>query len=1061
MKRTVLIFIIIFLALTSCDFNKGNTTEIVIAVAGPGPFEGDGTSIGMAFNNAAEMYLDLFNEENKASGLRIRYECFDDKNDPELAADVAGVISKRNDIVGVIGHNFSSCSKSAGEVYKANSMPAISPSSTSVDLCKNNPWYFRTIFDDNLQGEFLGTYAARILKYKTASIIVADHQYGKNLAGAFEKTFELNSSKVTEKHIFSSDTDDFEKNIRAYGDKIKSEKERSLVFISSYAAAGGRVVKILKDMGIENEIMGTDSFDSDNFLNSFNDVRDNQRRPEGFYTDGLYVTSPMLFDMEGQESQAFRKGYEIRYDKPPEWTAAFAYDSIKILCQAIIKSGVSGKPDQIREDRRKVRNWLADMQTIEKNVSGVTGINIFDKYGNSLQSPFMGIYKNRQIVPAHTQIYLSNKGAKPEACLSLLNGGLTWCKTSAVYTGIRIDEISNFDTHKMTCDLGFYFWFRYTGDIKPEAVEFLNANEKVEIREIPVIEEPGSLKYNLYYAEGNFNIDDIGGSKFRQHTISVSFRNKDVANRDLVYVMDMGAAMENRKLLKGWHIRNLLPYQDTYERKVFGNPEYHKKDQKKFSRFTAGIVVQKQVISLRGIEIPSYIGNMLMLFVVLMAGFSSIASKIKFKFFTEKKLWVMDAVSLTLFLLVIENMILNRLLTGAEPYLVSGVVHIFDILWWVGTAVLASRAVNSFFLQPVEKNTGRKIPKIVYRFITFVICVFALFGILAFVYEQKITSLLATSGVFAMIIGLAIQMNISNIFSGIALNLDRPFRIGDWVKIGDHEGIVSDVTWRATELKNLDNCVESIPNSVVEGSHIMNYNYPDDIVRVLLTVHVNPVHPPEYVQKILMDAVLSVDDESVLKYPVPYIEFGRLKDWAADYDLYFFIKDYENKTGIADKVWKRIWMHFKSSGVTSAIKHHEVHMHKGVKTQNQMGMDYRGKLLNETGLFNAFSKEVISDIETTMTKYQYTSGDQVSVSKKSDVSVFLISEGAVKIWLTENGSQSAEIARMGAGEFYDSKKLFETYKERVNVVAIQDTVIFEMTEEYSDTFRMQQMKQSA
>ena len=1061
MKRISLLVFVVFFSMTSCDFLKNDTNEIVIAVAGPGPFEGKNPSVGIAFNNATQMYMDLYNDEGKGRKIRIRYECFNDNNNPEQAAAVAERISKRKDIIAVMGHNFSSCSIKAGEVYKQFSVPAITPTSTSVDLCNNNPWYFRTVFDDRLQGEFLGTYASRILNYRNSYIIYGKHDYGKNLAVSFQQTFEMNGGEIKDKLIFSSDSDVFEENVRIFGEKIKSVKEKNLVFISSYADEGGKILKILKELGVENEIVGSDSFNSDNFLKEIAKNNDKMRRPAGFYTDGLYVCSPMLFDMEGMESQRFRKNYKILYDKSPEWVAAFAYDSIKILCEAIIKSGVSGEPDQYMADRRKVRDWLAGMQTIEKSVSGATGVNIFDKHGNSLQAPSMGIFKNRKIIPAHTQIYLSNKGEKSKDCLGLLNGGLSWCKTKAVYTGIRIDEVSNFDPHKRQCDLGFYFWFRYAGDIKPESVEFLNANGKVEVKEIKVPAEPGLIKHHLYYAKGNFSIDDVNGSKFRQHTISVSFRNKDMTNRELIYVLDMGEAVENEKLIKGWAIKRFLSFQDTYERKVFGNPEYHKKDQKKFSRFTAGIVVQKQIISLRGIEIPAYIGNMLMLLIVLMAGFSIIASKIKFRFFTEKKLWVLDATTLTLSLLIIENVILNRLLNGAEPYLVSGIVHIFDILWWIGAAVLMSRAVNSFFLKPVEENTGRRIPRIVYRFISFVICVFALFGILAFVYEQKITSLLATSGVFAMIIGLAIQMNISNIFSGIALNLDRPFRIGDWVKIGDYEGIVSDVTWRATELKNLDNCVESIPNSVVEGSHIMNYNYPDDIVRVLLTVHVNPVHPPEYVQKILMDAVLSVDDVSVLKYPVPYIEFGRLKDWAADYDLYFFIKDYENKTGIADKVWKRIWMHFKSSGVTSAIKHHEVHMHKGVKTQNQMGMDYREKLLNETGLFNAFSKEVISDIETTMTKYQYTSGDQVSVSKKSDVSVFLISEGAVKIWLTENGSQSVEIARMGAGEFYDSKKLFETYKERVNVVAIQDTVIFEMTEEYSNTFRMQQVKQSA
>ncbi len=75
------------------------------------------------------------------------------------------------------------------------------------------------------------------------------------------------------------------------------------------------------------------------------------------------------------------------------------------------------------------------------------------------------------------------------------------------------------------------------------------------------------------------------------------------------------------------------------------------------------------------------------------------------------------------------------------------------------------------------------------------------FGIVAFTFDYPLTGFLATSGLVAGIIGFAARENISNIFSGIALNVERPFRIGDWIEVGDNKGKVVNMTWRSTRIE--------------------------------------------------------------------------------------------------------------------------------------------------------------------------------------------------------------------------------------------------------------------
>ncbi|MCP4756550.1 MAG: mechanosensitive ion channel, partial [Proteobacteria bacterium] len=199
--------------------------------------------------------------------------------------------------------------------------------------------------------------------------------------------------------------------------------------------------------------------------------------------------------------------------------------------------------------------------------------------------------------------------------------------------------------------------------------------------------------------------------------------------------------------------------------------------------------------------------------------------------------------------------------------------------------------------------------------VKFIIYLLAFFGVVAFVFDQKLTSLLATSGVLAMIIGLAIQIKIANIFSGIAINLERPFRVGDWVKIGSETGRVTDITWRATRIiTTMDNIV-SIPNNRASEAVVVNYNYPDDRFWHGFTLHVDNSHDPDKITTLLTETVEATG--GVLE---PWVMFGGLSEWASKYHVYFQIKDYSEKNAIGEAVWKNVWKALNNAGVEPSMK---------------------------------------------------------------------------------------------------------------------------------------------
>jgi small-conductance mechanosensitive channel len=99
--------------------------------------------------------------------------------------------------------------------------------------------------------------------------------------------------------------------------------------------------------------------------------------------------------------------------------------------------------------------------------------------------------------------------------------------------------------------------------------------------------------------------------------------------------------------------------------------------------------------------------------------------------------------------------------------------------------------------------------------------------------------LLATSAVTSLVLGLALQPILANFFAGLVISVERPFRINDWIQVGDQEGRVVAITWRTTHLRTRDNDNIVIPNGKLAEERVHNFYYPHPLhlVRVRVGVH--------------------------------------------------------------------------------------------------------------------------------------------------------------------------------------------------------------------------------
>jgi branched-chain amino acid transport system substrate-binding protein len=1035
-----------------------------IYVAMVGPLSGTDHATGKSFLKGINLYLDKLNRQGGINNKRILLDIYDDQNNPDLAEKQAHAIARINRNVAVIGHHYSTCSTKAGKIYKESQIPAITPTSTNVNVTQNNPWYFRTVVNDKLQTRFLAMYAKNIFPYRTSvSIIHEKMQYGNYLARVFKQSAKRMGIRIKYTWSFDNHASDLDKQLDRIVRRLKRTKNAGLIFLATHATEGARLLELFKKYHIENPILAPDSFTSKSFRYALSKLPKEQQNP-GYYTNGLYVTTPMIIDMLNEKGQLFKHEFENTYHESPDWHAAFAYDTIALLVHAMKNQSFSGDSGQLKNDRHVIRNALTSLNSIHNAMEGVTGFVYFDDQGDSQKSVYTGIYKNQQIVSTFTQFQIVpniyevpdyDKKIKEKHIIEFDDQYMF--KINTVYTGIEIKKIFDIDMKNMTYGLDFYLWFRYKGDIHPERISFLNAAESIELGEPVDRESSDNISYEAYHVRGRFKADFIPNAyAYQERLVGVSFCHNERTRNNLIYVADiLGMRIESRsrmvkKLKKakiltpasGYTINDFWMFQNIAEKASLGAPRYLKiqEGKVKFSQFNMGIRIRKNKLSLRNMIRYEFVDHLLIsnLMILLFVSVFYRGDRLRRNC---RLIWFIQMMTAITALISCESLTVDRLIYYVEPYHAKLIKYFFDIIWWLVPALFVDLAIKRFIWIPIEDKTDREIPDIVVGFFSFIIFLLAISGIFAFVFNQKITSILAASGVVAMIIGLAIQINISNIFSGIALNIERPFLIGDWVKIGEiDEGRILDITWRATRVLTRDHSIISVPNSMASESIIRNFHYPDNTFRLWFKVNIDPAQPPESVEKILYDAVLSAP--YVISDPAPLVSFSGLSHWSGEYTISFSSTDYGGKIKTRNAVWKRVWNHLKRAGISPVFQRQDTPQFKNLafieKSDNAIAC------LNEIEIFHTLSDESKRLLAKKMIKKIYFPNDVIIRQDDPGESVFIIIEGAVCVRIKLKDGPEIEVGRLGAGDFFGELALITGDPRKASIIANTKTLLFEI-----------------
>jgi branched-chain amino acid transport system substrate-binding protein len=627
---TLLMLLLVLIVWLSILFN--GQKNIQIAIVGP---MSESAIFGKEMVRGAQLYLDRVNKEEGINGKKFELITFDDRNDPNLAREKALEIAKSTEALAVLGHFSSFASIIGGEIYQEFGMPAITGSATAQQVTEGNDWYFRTVFNNHYQSVFLAHYVKEVLNSSKATIIYNQNNYGTTLANGFEKTFVDLGGKIQNKWSLSETENLEDWQNQSFWDLLadKTQNDPGVILLAAHNGELVNAIFQIRQKGLNYPIIGADSVGKVTFATRFDKYYEEQETP-GYYTDGIYATAPIIFDVAGEKAQYFRNEYIEKYGKEPDWIAATYYDAARFAVEAIKKAQVNDEQSDLTEDseqsnlakeRQKVKTALAGINTEENSIEGLVGKLYFDSNGDLVvKSINVGIFDRQRFISAWTQlkpVENTQEGKELQDQQKLLVENQYMEKTDVAYVGLDINEISNLNEKESTYLVDFFLWFRFRKNINADDIVFINYAEdwlKSEARLDSV--EPIAEKtiegatYRCYrikaYFQGNF---DFHKYPFDVQKLVIKFRHNYLTASQLIYVVDqLGMrdifskdVLSNLRMsqvfedITGWKAERVKFFQDTiHNDSSLGDPQLFSFDSEiSYSRFNASIEIKREWLS--------------------------------------------------------------------------------------------------------------------------------------------------------------------------------------------------------------------------------------------------------------------------------------------------------------------------------------------------------------------------------------------------------------------------------------------------------------------------------
>ncbi|MFN0157381.1 MAG: mechanosensitive ion channel family protein [Bacteroidota bacterium] len=372
---------------------------------------------------------------------------------------------------------------------------------------------------------------------------------------------------------------------------------------------------------------------------------------------------------------------------------------------------------------------------------------------------------------------------------------------------------------------------------------------------------------------------------------------------------------------------------------------------------------------------------------------------------------------------------------------------------WLSAGWMLIRCIN-FFLwdRIVARSIGGRVPGLLKTITAFAIGSIAVAGVVGVVFDLPVMGFFATSGVVGLVLGFALRNMIQDVFTGVAVNLDRSFAINDWITVhskeGDVTGQVTEINWRTTYIKTESNSIVILPNSSLGLLTVTNHWSSGKESRFEVKFCLDFSVPPRRAQRVIVGGVKAIAGRhGILESPEPAVLLGGTSELGVEYIARYWIKAWENTspTTARHHVISSVMEHLQQSGLSLAYPKEDVYYERMPARQLDAGsLTDREKLLATFPLFKILGPEDITFLGGRMREHHHRKGDVLFKKGDEGSSMHVLFEGLLHVHV--NGSlDEKHVAQYEPGQFFGEVSLLTGDVREATLVAATESVTYEIT----------------
>jgi len=375
--------------------------------------------------------------------------------------------------------------------------------------------------------------------------------------------------------------------------------------------------------------------------------------------------------------------------------------------------------------------------------------------------------------------------------------------------------------------------------------------------------------------------------------------------------------------------------------------------------------------------------------------------------------------------------------------LVSGIPD--EMIWqWVMGAccltltLLVSRIINQEFIHGyIERSWHVKVPSLIGDIGSGVVIFIGGCAVLSLVFKQNISALIVAGAGSAALLGFALKDFAVALATGIMLNFEDTFKVGDKVQIDEFSGVVHQITWRNTVLMTDSLEAIYIPNVKISDAVVTNLDFPSPNIKRIISLNIDYDVSAESAERVLYAATLGAVG---VKFSMPPKVYARgLTESGVKYEIHFVLTNYRDQEEAEHAIFKSILECMRVADIT---------IFSGAAPQDRIKITNRSldvfHLVQQVTLFNRLSKGIWEQIARELVAHRYLAGEIIVRAGERRDSIFIVAEGIASRTMVDPDDHLIQ-RRFIATEFFGRQALFGFMQHAASVIAETDVLVYELS----------------